>query len=203
MTRVAATKRTSNKSRDDVIKEAVGKKEYLLKKIAAQGYGLEYTVCTNEKMNINVDNFSEVLISDDSKNISSIDIKQEDIEIGLALYMIAVHCSKETKKLAQFLLQLAKEESLPAILLAIVNTLHSEELSMFHKILLGRIFKVLDDLFGLYLGKILLATSSPAQLSALQNQYLPFLNDRNEHVQKCLLGLSCDDVFGHIQGISN
>ena len=126
---------------------------------------------------------------------------QEDIEIGLALYMIAVHCPKETIKLAQFVLQLVKEESLPTILLAIVNTLQSDQLTMSHRILLGRIYNVLDDLFGLNLGKILLATSSPVQLAAFHKQYLPFLNYSDEHVQQCISGHSCNDVFGSIQGI--
>ena len=126
---------------------------------------------------------------------------QEDIETGFAIYMIAVHCPKETTKLAQFVLQLAKEESLPTILLAIVNTLQSDQLTMFHRILLGRIYNVLDNHFDFNLGKILLATSSPAQLAAFQKQYLPFLNYSDEHVQQCLSGHSCNNIFGSIQGI--
>ena len=73
-------------------------------------------------------------------------------------------------------------------------------IGLFHKILVGRIYKVLDGLFGFYLGKILLATSSPDQLSAFQNQEFPFLNSSDQHVQKCLSGHSCDDVIGLIQG---
>ena len=205
MIRVAATKRTFNKSRHDIIKEAVDKKEDHLMIRNSQGKvdGMNYKLCkSDEKMvYINFDDFSEVLISDQSKNISSIDIMQEDIKIGFALYMIAVHCSKETTKLAQFLLQLVKEESLPKILLAIINTLQSDDLTMSHRILLGRIYNVLEDLFGLHLGKVLLATSSPVQLAAFQNQYLPFLNYSDEHVQQCISRHSCNDVFGSIQGI--
>ena len=126
---------------------------------------------------------------------------QEDIEIGFAIYMIAVHCPKETTKLAQFLLQLAREESLPTILLALINTLQSDDLTLSHRILLGRIYNVLEDLFGLHLGKVLLATSSPVQLAAFQKQYLPFLNYSDEHVQQCLSGHSCNNIFGSIQGI--
>ena len=147
-------------------------------------------------------NFSQALTSGELKNISIKTIEQEDIEIGLALYMIGVHCPKETIKLGQFVVQLTKEDSLPTFMLALINTLQSDQVTVFHKTLLGRIYKVLDNLFGFHLGKILLATSSPAQLSAFQNQYLPYLNNNSDQqVQECLSGHSCDKIFGHIQGI--
>ena len=147
-------------------------------------------------------NFSQVLTNGEPTETSIDTIEEEDIEIGLALFMIAGHCPKETLKLGQFALQLAKEESLPTFMLALINTLQSDQVTLFHKTLLGRIYKVLDDLFGFYLGKILLATSSPTQLSAFQNQHLPYLNNNSDQlVQECLSGHFCDNIFGHIQGI--
>ena len=180
-------------SRDEIIKEAVAKKTDLLK-----SKGLDHGNCEGEQMDHR--NFSQVLIAEPPTEIST--KTEEDIEIGLALYMIGVHCPKETIKLGQFVVQLAKEESLPTFMLALINTLQSDQVTVFHKTLLGRIYKVLDDLFGFHLGKILLATSSPAQLSAFQNQYLPYLNNNSDQqVHECLSGHSCDNIFGHIQGM--
>ena len=57
--------------------------------------------------------------------MANVSILQEDIVTGISLYMIGKHCPMETMKLSHFLLQLAKEESLPTIILATVNTLQS------------------------------------------------------------------------------
>ena len=100
-------------------------------------------------------------------------------------------------KLSEFLLQLAKEESLPTFILATVNTLQYGNLTPYHKQLLGRIYQVLDNFFGFHLGKILLATSSPDQLSALQDQGSPYLKLSNQAVQRCLSGASCNDILDH------
>ena len=132
-----------------------------------------------------------------STNTSS----KEEKEIGLALHMIVVHCPKETMKLGQFLLKLVKEESLPSLILAITNSLQSSQLPLYHKRMLGKIYHVLDSVFEFNLGKILLATSTPSQLIALQEQESPFLNTSDLLVEKCLKGLSCTDIFYHIKGI--
>ena len=195
MVRAAATERVSNKSGKEIIKKAIEKKIDFLRT-----QGLSHSVCGNEQMYIDFDKFSNELISDQSNKILSSGITKEDAEIGLAIYEIATHCPAESTKIAKFMLKLAKEESLPTFILAITNTLESDQVKLHHKILLGKIYEVLDKLFGLYLGKILLATSSPSQLSAFQDQYLPYFNNSDQHVQECLSGHSCADVIGPIQG---
>ena len=116
--------------------------------------------------------------------------------------MIVVHCPKETMKLGQFLLKLVKEESLPSLILAITNSLQSSQLPLDQRKMLGKIYHVLDSIFEFNVGKILLATSTPSQLIALQEQELPFLNRSDLLVEKCLEGLSCTDLFGRIQGVA-
>ena len=197
MIRVAATKRALNMSKDYIIKEAAEKKVELLR-----SKGLNHLHCTGEVYYfLGLNDFDQVLVSEQPQKLSVSNVLKEDIETGLALYMIALHCPTETTKLAQFILQLADEESLPTFMLALINTLQSDQLTLFHKTLLGKIYKVLDGLIGgFYLGKILFATSSPAQLSAFNNLDLPYLNSSDHHVQKCPMGFPCDDIFGRIQG---
>ena len=119
--------------------------------------------------------------------------------MGVALYMIGKHCPEETLKISQFLLQLAKEESFPTFILATINTLQSRQLTLYHKQLLRKIYHVLDDLFGFHLGQILLATTSPDQLNALQDQGMPFWNLSDQAIQSCFSRSSCEDSFVRIQ----
>ena len=189
--RIAATKRMLNMSKDDIIKEGIKKKTDLLK-----SWRHAYRICVGEQYRYFFDQLSQEQITDQTTSTT-----QEDIEVGLALYTIWLHCPKEILKLAAFVLDLATTESLPTIILAIVNTLQSDQLTLYHKILLGSIYKALDDTFGLSLGKILLATSSPALLSAFQNQELPYFNLSDHNVLRCLSGPSCAELFGHLQGI--
>ena len=195
---LATTKRVLEMSRDEIIDEAVEKKADILK-----SEGLDYTRCEFERDDTIFEHFADqldqVLFSEQPNKTRN--VIQEDIETGLVLYLIGMQCPKETMKIAQFVLQIAKEESLPSFILVLINTLQAEQLALSHKKSLGRIYKVLDDIFGFHLGKILLATSTPDQLSAFQNQEFSFFNSSDQHVQKCISGQSCDDVFALIQGI--
>ena len=145
-------------------------------------------------------NFSQVLSEGQSMELPTQILSQEDKEVGLALYTIVLHCPKDTMKLGQFLLQLVKEESLPSLILAITNTLLSEELTLYQKRKLGMIYQVLNSIFKLNLGNILIATSTPSQLVALQDQMMPFLNSKKTRVEKCLSEQFCDDVLDQIRG---
>ena len=184
------------RSKDDIIQNAISSKIQLL-----QSKGLEDINCGNETTSEDdILHFLQALTKESPSLTKQSNISQEDIALGLSLYMIGKHCPKETMKLGQFLVRLAKEESLPTFLLATVNTLQSDQLTLYHKLLLGKIYHVLDDLFGLDLGKILLATSSPDQLRALQNQDMPFLTSTDQLIQNCLSGVSCKDVLDDIKG---
>ena len=180
-----------------MINEAISKKLDLL-----ESKGLDYRNCKNEQMlDGHFQYFFQALYKEHSLAIENSKISQEDIATGISLYMIGIHCPEETMKLGQFLLQLVKEESLPTIILATINTLQSGKLTPYPKLKLRRIYQVMDDFFGFHLGKILLATSSPAQLMALRDQNLPYFSQTDKSVQKCLSGASCKDVFNSIGGI--
>ena len=197
MVGIALTKRLSNMTMDDIIKDAILLKINLLK---SDVFGKRD--CQNEKIpDSTFDHFIHSLSAGKSHETLDVKISEKDIEAGLALYMIGLHCPKETLKLSQFLLRLSQEESLPSFILATVNTLQSSQLTLVHKRMLGRIYQVLDDFFELSLPKVLLATSSPKLLKSLQDLNLPFLNESDQQIQQCLSGLSCTDVFNHNQGI--
>ena len=196
MMKVAAKKRMMNMSRDEIVKEAVAIKTEMLRRV-----GLQQRACEMDQMEVaNFDQFSQVLSKEQSMEPTNESPSQEDKEIGLALYMIVLHCPRETMKLGQFLLQLVKEEPLPSLILAITNTLQSGELTLYHKRKLGRFYQVLNSIFEFSLGKILLATLTPSQHVALQDQELPFLSPNDLLAERCTLGQSCDGVFDHIQG---
>ena len=196
---LAGSKSLQYRSKDDIIQAAISTKIQLI-----EPRGLDHINCKNETTSEwDIGQFLQALTKGSPLPAIQSNISQEDIALGLSLYMIGRHCPKETMKLSQFLLRLAKEESLPTFLLATVNTLQSGQLTLYHKLLLGKIYHVLDDLFGLDLGKILLATSSPDQLTAVLNQDLPFLTSTDQLVQNCLSGASCKAVLGQIQGNTN
>ena len=196
MTRVAVKKRMMNMSRDDIVKEAIEVKTKMLRTGE-----LHKRDCEMEQIKVaNFDHFSQVLSKEQSMEVSNETPSQDDKEIGLALFMIALHCPEETMKLGQFLLQLVKEESLPSLILTITNTIQSGQLPLYHKRMLGKIYQVLNSIFEFNLDKILLATTTASQLVALQDQELPFLNTNDLLAENCTLGQSCGGVFGHIQG---
>ena len=157
--------------------------------------------CHNEQvLDKNFDHFFNELTKENPLTIEKSSISQRDIALGISLYMIGKHCPMETMKLSQFLLQLAKEESLSTIILAIVNTLQSATLTPYQKLKLGRIYHVVDEFFGFHLGKILLATSTPDQLRALQGQLYPYFDPKDQLIKQCVSGVCCRDVFDPIQG---
>ena len=181
-------------SKDDIIKEAI-----LIKIDMLKSKGLE-TGHNEQVLDTDFDHFFNELTKEHPLPIENSNISQQGIALGISLYMIGKRCPRETMKLSQFLLQLAKEESLPTIILATVNTLQSGQLTPNQKLKLGKIYQVLDDFFGFHLGKILLATSSPSQLNELQDQNMPYFNKSDQSVKECIPGVSCKDVFGPIKG---
>ena len=182
---------------DDIIKKAIAVKSAQLKSNSLDP-------CENEQVSEPLyTHYHQTLNENHPVTVEKSNISQEDIAVGLSLYMIGRHCPGKTMKIGQFLLGLANEESLPTFILATVNTLQSGQLSLFHKTLVAKIYQVLDDFFGFHLGKILLASSSPDQLTALQSQDLPFLTSTDQLVQNCLSEASCKVVLDQIQGNTN
>ena len=88
-------------SRSEILQEAVAWKTDLLK--AGELVG----ICENEQMmnkDTHLDSFFQELTDEQSPNITTNFSSEGNEEIGLALYMIVLHCPKETLKLGQFLL---------------------------------------------------------------------------------------------------
>ena len=114
---LAASKRLHNELKQDIINNAISIKIDSLK-----SKGLDQMKCENEQMlDEDFDQFFQALSKNQPVAGNGTNISQEDISTGIYLYMIGKHCHKETTKLGQFLLQLAKEDSLPTFILATVN----------------------------------------------------------------------------------
>ena len=85
-------------------------------------------------------------------------------------------------------------ESPRAFLLAIVNTLQSENISRRNKFFLGDIYRAVENMFDLQLGKILIALSTPSQLTSVMDQDLPYLSKYEKPIKQCLNGGNCQEV---------
>ena len=121
-------------------------------------------------------------------------ITEDDIEAGLKMYYITMFCNKEALELRRFLEMVVSTQSPRALLLAIVNTLQSENISWRNKVFLGNIYRAVEKMFDLQLGKILIALSTPSQLISVMDHDLPYLSTYEKLIKRCLNHEKCQEV---------
>ena len=121
-------------------------------------------------------------------------ITEEDIETGLKMYYAILFCNKEALELRQFLENVVSTQSPRALLLAIVNTLQSQNISWRNKVFLGEIYGAVEKVFDLQLGKILIALSTPSQLISVMDHDLPYLSAYEKPIKRCLTDGKCQEV---------
>ena len=98
-------------------------------------------------------------------------------------------------KLYNFLVNVTTTESRRTVLRAVINTLESGKLEeIVERSQELEFFKVLDRIFELEYGKVLLAMSSSHQLEDMLERELPYMANYTEEVRSCLNTSSCDDV---------
>ena len=121
-------------------------------------------------------------------------ITEEDIETGLKMYYVIIFCNKESLELRRFLEMVVSTQSPRTLLLSIVNTLQSERLSWRNKVFLGEIYQAVEKTFDLQLGKILIAISTPSQLTSVIDHDLPYLSTYEKPIKRCLTDGYCQEV---------
>ena len=121
-------------------------------------------------------------------------VTEEDMETGLTMYYIINFCDEEVFKLRQFLENVVMTQNRGAVLLAIVNTLQSKQISFKNKVFLGDVYKAVEKMFDLQLGKHLLGLSSLSQLNSIMDQDLPYLGSHEKAVKQCLNEMNCQEV---------
>ena len=172
MVNLAAQARFKNVSQDDVFLQVITQKEDIL------GENTN-TSCTKE--HINKKESQHLFDSIDFRmNKTKIDVRDDvitevDIKVGLKMYYLSVFCNSEASQITHFLANMTLAQSPRTLLLAIVNTLQSNEISWRAKVFLGDVYQAVEEMFHLKLAKILLAISTPSQLMSIMDQDLPFL----------------------------
>ena len=193
MVQLARKTRLSNRSGDDIIKEVNHKKKEMT------GL-LSYTsICSGGQ--VKKEHQSRILGNMNlGLNIHGPEIiTEEDIRTGFMLYSALISCS-ESVALYHFLHGLLSNQSPRTIIQATVNTIESDNLrERASKTRINQMYLLLDDIFNLQYGKILLATSSPSQLDAMIAKDWPYFSHYSQEINECLGGGSCQGITDIMQ----
>ena len=132
---------------------------------------------------------------------SDIITEEEDLKTGFMIYSALISCS-ESVALYHFLHSLLSTQSPRTIIQATVNTIESDNLrDRISKHRINQMYMLLDTIFNLHYGKILLATSSPSQLEAMLAKDRPYFSNYSQEIEQCLGGVSCQGVNDLMQQI--
>ena len=103
--------------------------------------------------------------------------------------------------MGQFLEQLVTNATPRSLLLAVVNSLQSDNLNRNDRTLLNMFYKDLDRMMDLKFGRILLALSTPSQLETMLAQDLPFVTMYAEEIDLCSSQKNCTAIAALINTI--
>ena len=134
--------------------------------------------------------------SNQSRNVTLV-----DIENGITAYAIFRFCPKESSKMGQFLEHLVTNATPRSLLLAVVNSIQSDNLNRNDRTLLNMFYKDLDQMIDLKFGRILLALSTPLQLETMLSQDLPYVTMYAEEIELCASQNNCTGIAPLINGI--
>ena len=103
--------------------------------------------------------------------------------------------------MGQFMEQLITNATPRSLLLAVVNSLQSDNLNKNDRTLLTMFYKDLDRMMNLKFGRILLALSTPSQLKTMLAQDLPFVTEYAEDIELCSSQNNCTGIAALINTI--
>ena len=135
------------------------------------------------------------------KQLSDIEITDEDLTNGFMLFSAIAYCS-EPVALSQFLHNLLSNQSPRTIIQATVNTIQSENIKeRISRKLLKNFYLSLDKIFHFQLGKIHLATASKSHLESMMAKNWPYFTPFSQEIDQCLNNASCQgvrDIITHL-----
>ena len=128
------------------------------------------------------------------------EVTKEDIETGLLVFSAIVYCPEGTIKLYHFLYSLLATQSPRTIIQATVNTIQSGDLKdSGDRILINQFYLAMDKVLHFELGKILLATSTYAELQSMMDKDWPHVQQYSKEIEECFSGASCQGVRDIVQ----
>ena len=111
----------------------------------------------------------------------------EEIRRGSELFGMMVLCPEESIQLYQFFTTLVSQETPRTLLLALVNTLQSNKISLKqNRQSLNNFYLALNNMMDLQLGKILSTILSPAEVTSMKNHNLPYFDGISDKDNICL-----------------
>ena len=103
--------------------------------------------------------------------------------------------------MGQFLEQLVTKATPRSLLLAVVNSLQSDNLNRNDRTLLNMFYKELDQIMDLKFGRVLLALSTLAQLKTMLAKDLPYVATYEEEIEHCSFQDNCTGIAALINTI--
>ena len=198
-------------TRNKMLEEAITEKKYWSKKGSQipstpdGGWkGVDVSKCSGGQIDLEQNDqiFSKITLGlKDAMDDDDGEPTKEDIATGFAIYSIAVFCSKDSELLQTFLTRLVSDETPGTLLKVITNTLHSSKISLDMKDDLGNFYLALDKRLELNVGKIILASSSSSQLSAVMDQDLPYLEPFAKVTEECIKETNCQGVTDLVKSL--
>ena len=123
---------------------------------------------------------------------------KEDLEVGFELFGIVIFCPTSAIQLYSFVNRLITTESASTIIQTIVNTIvMGDDIDLFKKV--GQFYLVLEKLFNMQYGKVLLTLLSKSELQTMLDYEMPFLTSYIQPLQRCLDGTDCEPLQNVIQ----
>ena len=187
----AAIARMEGLSNGDIIRKAFSEKERI-----------DTGKCLRGHSYYSSKDFGTVQLGlDASSNVGNVALS--DIENGITAYAIFLFCPKEASKMGQFMEQLVSNASPRSLLLAVVNSLQSDNLNRNDRALLNMFYKDLDRIMDLKFGRILLALSTHSQLETMLAKDLPYATQYAEEIHHCISEYNCTGITSLISTIGD
>ena len=134
-------------------------------------------------------------------NQSDDDISDEDVKTGFMIFYTIAYCSESTVKLFKFIHRVTSSETLRTIIKTVVNMIEDDRNLSKIRNPLNNLYHVLEGMFNLQLGKILLATVSHQQLQIMIAKDWPYFTQYQPHVNECLNGTNCQTVMDLVNSL--
>ena len=97
--------------------------------------------------------------------------------------------------------QLVSNATARSLLLAVVNSLQSDNLNKNDRAMLNMFYRDLDQMMDLKLGRILLAISTQSQLETMLAKDLPYVTKYAKEIELCSSGKDCTGIRALINTI--
>ena len=191
MTKVAMVLRKHNMTEDQSIERAILGRVERIKTASANK-----RACAKQRRDIIV---SELFETELDANKVTGEPETKDFEVGFRMSTIILYCPISMIRLYHSVEQLVGSESAATLIQTVVGLIDGNEVedtAILQK--MGQFYLVLEKMFNLQFGKLLLALSTKKELQIMLDKKLPFFSNFENEVKMCLENISCaklDDLI--------